>query len=138
MPVRPIDYHPNGDVTVVHDEIGHTGLVPLMEQQFATMPDGSVDEDWIGLACPEVGCGAVSYHPVGGGCSRGLVQKLFAINWQRRAEELGIPPAERGWEAIRDRVCAHADAMDGPGSCRITTMEGPNDPPDDAFPAAAT
>jgi hypothetical protein len=136
LSVRPVDYQPDGSITAIHDETGHTGTIALMAQVFGTKPDGSVDEDWIGLACPEPGCDALSYHPVGGGASRGLVQKMFAISWQRRGQELGIPPAERGWEAIRDRVCAHADAMDGPGSCRITGMTGPNDLPDDQRPPA--
>jgi hypothetical protein len=136
MAVRPLDYFPNGDITVVHDEAGHGGTISLFDQQYQTRLDGTVDEDWIGLACPEPGCGAVSYHPVGGGCARGLVQKMFARSWMMRAEELNIPPDERGWSDIRDRVCAHADAMDGPGSCRITLMTGPNDLPDDQRPPA--
>jgi hypothetical protein len=133
LAVRPIAFFPNGDIDVVHDETGHTGLVSLMDQEYQVRLDGSVDEDWIGIDCP--GCDSRSYQPVGGGCSRGLVQKMFARSWMMRAEELGIPPAERGWPRIRDRVCAHADAMDGPGSCRITGMQGPNDDPDDVIPS---
>jgi len=131
MAVRPIAYHANGDVDVVEDGTGHAGVVSLRDQSFLVRQDGTLDQDWLGLTCPVAGCGAVSYHPVGGGCSRGLIQKMFAIKWMRDGQLIGIPVNERGWPTIKARVCSHADAMDGPGSCRITGMSGPNDDPDD-------
>jgi len=43
MAVRPIAYHPNGDVDVVEDGTGHAGVVSLRDQAFLVRQDGTLD-----------------------------------------------------------------------------------------------
>jgi hypothetical protein len=127
--VEIIEHRQDGGAEVIHTEMGHGGTVLGNRVQFVKNQDGSTNPDYLVMPCPVDGCGAVSTHPIGGGAQPFEVQKEFARLWQMRANELGIPPAQRGWSDIRDLVCAHVEAMDGPGRCLIAHMENPNDGP---------
>jgi len=76
MSVRPFTFAPNGDLGVIYDEAGHSGVIPAAEVRWTTAIDGSDDHNYIVLACPD-GCGATSTHPVGGGADGHNVQEMF-------------------------------------------------------------
>lgn len=116
MSVRPIAFAADGGITVLHDDLGHTGAVAFADMRFGRGPDGAVDPDFLVIACPV--CGAVSVHPIGGGCDPVRVQLLFARIYSRRRAALGIPTGAT-WQQIKDRVRTRVEAMDGPRRWRL-------------------
>lgn len=127
MAVEIIEHRQDGGATVVHREMNHGGTVLGNQVTFVTSPSGAVDKNYIRMPCPM--CSAVSVHPVGGGAQPYEVQLEFARLWTMRAQSLGIPPAERGWESIKALVCAEVEKMDGPGRCLIADAPPPTDIP---------
>jgi hypothetical protein len=127
MAVEIVTHRQDGGAEVIHTEAGHGGIVLGIRVEFARNRDGSVDKNYLTMPCPV--CGAVSTHPVGGGCQPVEVQMEFARLWQMRAQELGIPVEQRGWPQIVALVCEAVEAMDGPGRCRIADTTGPDDIP---------
>lgn len=129
MSVRPIAFDPSGGITVGHDDLGHAGAVAFVDVRFARNPDGSVNADVLELTCPQAGCGAVSTHPIGGGCDAPRIQVLFARIWLRRAVALAIPVAERNWAGIKARVKARVVALEGEGRWRLEALQSEDDVP---------
>lgn len=127
MSVRPVSFDPTGGVGVWDDERGHGGPVAFADVRFGRNADGSVNPDGVDITCPV--CGAVSSHPIGGGCDAPRVQLLFARIWLRRAVLLGIPTGERTWAGIKLRVKARVEAMDGPRRWRLENAATEDDVP---------
>jgi hypothetical protein len=130
MAIGIVRHNADGGCDVWHTEAGHGGTLTGAALRFGRNPDGSVNTDWIEMACPVAGCAGVSYHPIGGGCQPGAIQKLFARIYLRRAAALGIPTGERTWPAIRARIKARVEAMDGIGRFRLDAMAGEDDEPE--------
>lgn len=130
MAIDIVEHRQDGGALVLHRELGHGGTVLGVAVTFVTRPDGTTDKNYLYLPCPV--CGAVSCHPVSGGSNPPEVQKQFARLWQMRAQELGIPVAQRGWNDIKALVCAEVERLDGPNRCFLWGTTGPNDPPDQA------
>lgn len=118
MAVRPIAFDPSGGITVSHDDLGHTGTVAFADVRFARNIDNSIHSLFLIITCPV--CGAVSTHPVAGGCDAPRVQKLFLRTYLRRAALLGIPAT---FAAAKERVKARVTAMDGPAYWRLESMQ---------------
>jgi hypothetical protein len=119
MSVRPVTFHPNGDIEVVYDEGGHSGTIPAAEVMWATQIDGtSHDHNFIVLQCPD-GCGAKSTHPVGGGAAPVEVQQMFVEKTQRdgcacgnvQAGTTGVPESH---------VRLNCSRMDGPERWQVS------------------
>jgi hypothetical protein len=127
MAVDVVAQHPDGSVTVVHRVYGHTGTIPAEGVAWGRSEDGTVNPDYILLACPV--CGAESLHPVSGGSQPFEHQKLFVRTSAPRADELGIPVAERSFAQIRERVRQRIAALDGPARSAIDHMQHEDDGP---------
>jgi hypothetical protein len=125
MAVEIVEHRQDGGATVVHREAGHGGVVLGVNVRFLVNPDGTTNADFITLPCPV--CGATSVHPVGGGSAPFQNQMEFGRLYTIRAQELGIPPENRGWPDIVALVCSRVEAMDGPGRCMIAHTTGPDD-----------
>ena len=125
MAVDIVTHRQDGGADVIHREMGHGGTVLGIDVVFATNPDGSTNADYLYLPCPV--CGATSCHPIGGGSSPYQNQLEFARLYQMRAQELGIPPDQRGWNDIKALVCERVRLMDGDGRCLIGDTTGPGD-----------
>ena len=108
------------DITVWHDEAGHGGTVAFADLTFSRNPDASVNPRFLNIPCPV--CGAVSTHPIAGGATPKQIQFLFALIYRRRAVALGIPVGQRTWDAIKTRVRAAVETMDGPGRWQIDDL----------------
>jgi len=128
MAVRPTAFDPTGGVSVSHDDLGHTGAVAFAGVRFGRDADGSVNPLLIEIACPV--CGALSVHPIGGGCDAARIQLLFARTYLRRAVALGIPVGERTWPGIKARVKARVAALEGAERWRLENAATEDDVPD--------
>jgi hypothetical protein len=82
MSIRPVNFHADGSIDVVFDELGHSGTISADDIQWATSIDGSQNRDFIVLHCPD-GCGSSSTHPASGGAAPSEVQRMFAMKRQR-------------------------------------------------------
>lgn len=128
MAIEIITHRQDGGAVVEHREMGHGGIVLGVNVRFVTNPDGTTNADFLLMPCPI--CAAVSCHPISGGSSGFQNQMEFARLWQMRAQQLGIPPAQRGWASIKQMVCERVWALDGPErTCYILDAPPPTDIP---------
>lgn len=120
MAVRPLSANQDGTVEVWHDEAGHGGTVTPDNINFGRNIDGTVTIDVIELPCPVPGCGAVSWHPVTGGCDPPNVQLLFAS-----AYKVSNRVGAQDWDSAKDAVAARIAALAGISQYRLETAEDP-------------
>jgi hypothetical protein len=111
MAVRPTGSDPDW-VDVWHDEGNHAGRVARADIDYAQNLDGTVNTDYLVIACPVDGCDAHSVHPVSGGVAPLPVRELFAEQALRQAKELGLDVPDLA--AARALVRQQAIALDGP------------------------
>ena len=112
MSVRPVTFEPNGDITVIYDEQGHSGTIPAAEAQWSLNIDGTPNHNYIILACPD-GCGASSTWPVGGGADASNGQRMFVDKATREPCPCGRIDA--GNENVADaHMHLQCERMDGP------------------------
>ena len=110
MSVRPFTFAPNGDLGVIYDEAGHSGVIPAAEVKWSSGLLGD-DHNYILLECPD-GCGATSTHPVGGGANAPMIQEMFVRKIDREGCVCGAVMA-RSTQAAIDHVKELVTAMDG-------------------------
>lgn len=113
---------------MLHDDLNHGGDVAFVDVRFGRDIDGSVLVDCIELNCPV--CGALSIHPISGGCAPGPVQKLFLRTIIRRAVPLGIPAGQRTLTALKLLVRNRIVTLDGAGRFKLAAMTTEDDNPD--------
>jgi len=104
MAIRVIGYNTTG-IDVWHDEGGHGGAL-IWAQLVATLGNGTA----LAMPCPGVGCGAVSTHPVAGGCDPGPTQELFAQLYLR-AKQGGVTTRAGALALLRDQVTREDGAV---------------------------
>lgn len=110
MSVRPLAFHPNGQIDYWHDEESHGGTVQIADLQHPSGLNG-VDDRFLILPCQ---CGTVSIHPISGGADPDRIQALFAL---KRA----TAPANRNkpFATILQEVADATAALDGPGRFKL-------------------
>jgi len=130
MAVRPVGFDPTGGISALHDELGHGGAVAFADVAFGRAGDGSLDADHLLLVCPV--CGAVSAHPITGGCDPVRVQLLFWRTIRRRAAlgALNIPAGQRTSAAVKQRIHDRVAALEGEARWRLEALGGEDDPVD--------
>lgn len=129
MSIKPVGFT-SGGITVIHDEMGHGGVVPFSDLRFVNGADGNPNRQYIAIACPVAGCDSVSIHPIGGGAAPVAIQRLFAHILKRAgtngqlplafADALGLPDRDVStWARAKEKVRFLANRMDGPGRFQI-------------------
>lgn len=118
MSIRPVQFHSvAGTFDVVHDDVNppHTGTLHLTDVQFVDGPDANPRPDFMVVACPQAGCGAVSTHPVGGGAAPDMVQELFVRQVRRLGCPCGQLTANKPFALVIAHIKNHVVGQDGPG-----------------------
>lgn len=111
MAIRPLSIDAAGTVSVVHDEEGHTGTLKLADLQPGRRLDGTPDYRFTTLPCPVPGCGAVSLHPVSGGCDPEAVQRLFVRLFVANPKLAKAKDWASG-KALVKQLCAEMDGLE--------------------------
>jgi hypothetical protein len=103
---------PNGDIEVVFDEQGHSGMIVAADIHWTQGLDQTENHSFIILNCPD-GCGATSTHPVGGGAAAPDVQQMFVEKTERDGCACGaVHPGTTGVPEAHARL--NCSRMDGP------------------------
>lgn len=123
MSIRPVTFQPNGDIDVVHDELGHGGTIPAAEIIWTNDIDGNPNHNFIVLNCPD-NCGSSSTHPVGGGADAPNVQQMFVEKVKIAGCSCGqIEPNDTS-SAPESHVRLNCNRMDGPGRWKLDSSPG--------------
>jgi hypothetical protein len=119
--VLPVKFNADGSVDVVHGDApggSHGGTVSagaLSLGAFSTLTGGGQTHNAIGLPCPVAGCGAVSFHPIGGGAEPAAVQELFVRVVARVGCPCGQLTAGKPIAIVQAHVKLQTERMDGVG-----------------------
>lgn len=116
MAINPVRFNSDGTIDVWHDEKAHGGRIALGDVPFVRHHDGELDVRFVDLICPAPGCGGSTVHPVSGGSSPEMVQRLFARLY--RASK--AVPAAKDWSTALAEVASAVEAMDGPERVKVT------------------
>jgi hypothetical protein len=119
MSIRPVAFNADGSISVVYDELGHSGTIP--PEQIVWISDlisGNDNHNFIALDCPD-GCGARSTWPVGGGADAVNGQQMFVEKTARDGCACGqtTPGDTSGTPASHVRL--NCNRMDGPGRWQL-------------------
>jgi hypothetical protein len=118
MSVRPVAFHPDGSIDVLFDESNHAGTLAANQIIWAKNTNGADWHDGITLDCPD-GCGASSWHPVGGGAAPAAVQQLFVHKTEREGCACGnVAPATTA--VPESHVRLNCSRMDGPERWQVS------------------
>lgn len=129
MSVRPVGFHANGAVDVVHDDppgggAPHTGTATPAQVGFLAI-SGGYDHRYVPLPCPLAGCGSVSVHPVAGGAAPLAVQELFVRLGVRVGCPCGQLPAGSSLLAAIAHYKLWTQRLDGLSRWGVPSSLGP-------------
>jgi len=118
MSIRPTNFFPDGSISVVFDETGHTGTIAAADIKWTQQMDGSDSHNFIVLECPD-GCGGSSTHPVGGGADAPNVQQMFVNKVDHDGCACGNVAAADSTTLGESHVRLQVNRMDGPGRWQL-------------------
>jgi hypothetical protein len=118
MTVRPVAFHPDGSVDIVHDDAlggAHGGTVAAATLGLSAFGQvaGVTAHNFLTLPCPVAGCGSISLHPIGGGAAPAAVQELFVRVVARVGCPCGQVTAGKPIPIVQAHVKLGAERMDG-------------------------
>lgn len=133
MSIRPVTVNADGSVEVYYDEGHHGGTLPPAQITWSAQPPSDEpSHKTLATPCPD-GCGATSWHPVGGGAAADLVQQLFVDKTTREGCACGELDA-RTDAAPKAHVRLNVARMDGPERWKLGPVSEPLPPGEEPPP----